>query len=165
MIEARPGGLPQFWTRTPEAVCAELHCGRDGLSTPDAEVRLGRYGPNADAVATRAGFFRAIARRLLEPLSLILLAAGIVSAVTGDTIGGSIIVTILSSPSGSTQFRKPMPRRPRRSCAGRWRSRRRSSVTAPSAPSSWRPSFQAMSFASRPAISSRLTRCCWKAKR
>jgi Mg2+-importing ATPase len=95
MIEARPGGLPQFWTRTPEAVCAELHCGRDGLSTPDAEVRLGRYGPNADAVATRAGFFRAIARRLLEPLSLILLAAGIVSAVTGDTIGGSIIVTIL----------------------------------------------------------------------
>ena len=38
---------------------------------------------------------RAILRRLLEPLSLILLAAGIVSVATGDTIGGSIIVAIL----------------------------------------------------------------------
>jgi Mg2+-importing ATPase len=44
--------------------------------------------------------FGAIARRLLEPLSLILLAAGIVSVVTGDTIGGSIIVTILAFSIG-----------------------------------------------------------------
>ena len=100
MTEARPGGLPHFWTLTPEAVCAELHCGRDGLSTADAEARLGRYGPNADAAAKRTSFLGAIARRLLEPLSLILLAAGIVSAVTGDTIGGSIIVTILAVSIG-----------------------------------------------------------------
>jgi P-type Mg2+ transporter len=100
MTEVRPGGLPQFWTRTLEAVCAELHCGRDGLSTAEAEARLGRYGPNADAAAKRTSFLGAIARRLLEPLSLILLAAGIVSAVTGDTIGGSIIVTILAVSIG-----------------------------------------------------------------
>ena len=98
--EGHPGGLPHFWTLTPEAACAELHCGRDGLSTADAEARLGRYGPNADAAAKRTSFLRAIARRLLEPLSLILLAAGIVSAVTGDTIGGSIIVTILAVSIG-----------------------------------------------------------------
>ncbi len=36
-----------------------------------------------------------MARRLLEPLSLILLAAGLVSAATGDAVGGSIIVVIL----------------------------------------------------------------------
>src|SRR6478672_6830472 len=100
MTEARPVSLPQFWTRVPEAVCAELHCGRDGLSTAEAEARLGRYGPNADAVAKRTSFLGAIARRLLEPLSLILLAAGIVSAITGDTIGGSIIVTILAVSIG-----------------------------------------------------------------
>jgi len=37
---------------------------------------------------------------LLEPLSLILLAAGIVSVVTGDAIGRSIIVAILALSIG-----------------------------------------------------------------
>ena len=100
MTEAHPDALQHFWTRTPEAMYTELHCGRDGLSTTDAEARLGRYGPNADAVAKRVSVFGAITRRLLEPLSLILLAAGIVSVVTGDTIGGSIIVTILAFSIG-----------------------------------------------------------------
>ena len=66
MTEAHPDALQQFWTRTPEAMCTELHCGRDGLSTTDAEARLGRYGPNADAVAKRVSVFGAITRRLLE---------------------------------------------------------------------------------------------------
>src|SRR6202521_509578 len=100
MTEANPDGMQPFWTRTPDTLCAELRCSRDGLSTQDAEARLGRYGPNADAVAKRTSLFGAIARRLLEPLSLILLAAGIVSVVTGDTIGGSIIVTILAFSIG-----------------------------------------------------------------
>src|SRR6202521_4194451 len=100
MTEANPDGMQPFWTRTPDTLCAELRCSRDGLSTQDAEARLGRYGPNADAVVKRTSVFSAIARRLLEPLSLILLAAGIVSAVTGDTIGGSIIVTILAFSIG-----------------------------------------------------------------
>ena len=100
MTEATPDSTQHFWTRTPDTVCAELRCSRDGLSAQDAEARLGRYGPNADAVAKRTSFFGAIARRLLEPLSLILLAAGIVSAVTGDTIGGSIIVMILAFSIG-----------------------------------------------------------------
>jgi len=37
---------------------------------------------------------------LLEPLSLILLVAGVISIVTGDTIGGSIIVLILTISIG-----------------------------------------------------------------
>src|SRR5476649_474720 len=100
MSDANPDGLQHFWTHTPDTLCAELGCSRDGLSTQDAEARLGRYGPNADAVAKRTSLFGAIARRLLEPLSLILLAAGIVSVVTGDTVGGSIIVTILAFSIG-----------------------------------------------------------------
>ena len=80
MTKADPAGLQHFWTRTPDALCADLGCGRDGLITPEAEARLARYGPNADAVAKRTSVVGAIARRLLEPLSLILLAAGIVSA-------------------------------------------------------------------------------------
>ena len=92
---ARSDGLATFWTQTPEAVCAKLHCGLLGLSASDAEQRLAQYGPNSDAEARSDGISRAILRRLLEPLSLILLAAGIVSVATGDSIGGSIIVAIL----------------------------------------------------------------------
>ena len=84
-----------FWTLTPEAVCLSLACGQDGLNTADAERRLVRYGPNSDAETKAETWFHAVLRRLLEPLSLILLAAGIVSVATGDNVGGGIIVSIL----------------------------------------------------------------------
>ncbi len=66
-----------------------------GLTAVEASARLTRYGPNSDSAEARTGPARAMARRLLEPLSLILLAAGLVSAATGDAVGGSIIVVIL----------------------------------------------------------------------
>ena len=72
-----------------------LETSRDGLGEEEAKRRLARYGPNSDSAETPAGPVRALARRLLEPLSLILLAAGLVSAATGDAVGGSIIVVIL----------------------------------------------------------------------
>jgi hypothetical protein len=36
----RSDGLATFWTATPEAVCAKLHCGLLSLSSSDAEQRL-----------------------------------------------------------------------------------------------------------------------------
>ncbi|WP_132736669.1 magnesium-translocating P-type ATPase [Sphingomonas sp. PP-F2F-A104-K0414] len=86
---------PPFWTRSADALLADLGTSRDGLSAAEATERLARYGPNSDSAETHPGPARAIARRLLEPLSLILLAAGLVSAATGDAVGGSIIVVIL----------------------------------------------------------------------
>src|SRR6202163_790699 len=92
---ARTDGLATFWTETPEAVSAKLNCELEGLSSSEAERRLAQYGPNSDAETKADSLLRAVFRRLLEPLSLILLAAGIVSVATGDSIGGSIIVAIL----------------------------------------------------------------------
>ena len=89
------GRLGTFWTETPEALCAVLGCGTAGLEAAEAERRLAHYGPNMDAEAKHASLFHAVLRRVLEPLSLMLLAAGIVSVVTGDVIGGSIIMAIL----------------------------------------------------------------------
>jgi Mg2+-importing ATPase len=100
MTKAVLDDVQHFWTRTPNELCAELHCSFDGLSSKDAAARLDQYGPNADAEVKRTSLVGAIARRLLEPLSLILLAAGIVSAATGDLIGGSIIVAILALSIG-----------------------------------------------------------------
>jgi Mg2+-importing ATPase len=100
LLESRTDGLGTFWTLPPEAICVTLHCGLEGLSSDDAERRLVQYGPNSDAETKSDSVLRAILRRLLEPLSLILLAAGIVSVATGDAIGGSIIVAILALSIG-----------------------------------------------------------------
>jgi Mg2+-importing ATPase len=93
--KANSDGLTAFWTQAPEVVCARLHCARSGLSSSDAEQRLADHGPNSDAETGPESILRAILRRLLEPLSLILLGAGLVSVATGDDIGGSLIVAIL----------------------------------------------------------------------
>ena len=89
-----------FWTLAPGAICAALHCSPQGLNTDEAAQRLDRYGPNSDAPARADSLLRAVFRRLLEPLSLILLVAGIISILTGDEIGGSIIVLILTLSIG-----------------------------------------------------------------
>ena len=100
MTESNCGGSKHFWNQTSGALYAELQCGPEGLSSQGAEARFVQYGPNADAVVKPTSLFAAIARRLLEPLSLILLAAGVVSVVTGDTVGGAIIVAILALSIG-----------------------------------------------------------------
>lgn len=94
VVTMPPSGTP-FWSKSAEETCAALRCGQDGLSTAEAIARLASYGANSDAQGKRIGALRAIFRRLLEPLSLILLAASVVSAGTGDIIGGSIIAAIL----------------------------------------------------------------------
>nr|WP_228747905.1 magnesium-translocating P-type ATPase [Bradyrhizobium sp. BR 10289] len=83
-----------------DALCTRLGCSLQGLSTHQAAERLDRFGPNSDAPPRIEGAARAILRRLLEPLSLILLVAGIVSMLTGDDIGGLIIVLILALSIG-----------------------------------------------------------------
>ncbi|AMJ59688.1 magnesium-translocating P-type ATPase [Bosea sp. PAMC 26642] len=92
--------LATFWTLSPDQLCTTLACGAGGLSTDEAARRVRQYGPNSDAAAKTDSRFRAVCRRMLEPLSLILLAAGIVSVATGDTVGGSIIVAILALSIG-----------------------------------------------------------------
>jgi len=89
-----------FWRLTPPDLCSRLGCGLTGLTAAEAAERLDRFGPNSDAPPRIEGAARAILRRLLEPLSLILLVAGIISMLTGDDIGGLIIVLILALSIG-----------------------------------------------------------------
>ena len=95
-----------FWTQTTDALFAKLRSDAEGLTPKDALDRLKVTGPNADAADPRRTPFRAIVTRLVEPLSLILLAAGVVSAATGDTIGGGIIVAILVLSIGLDTFQE-----------------------------------------------------------
>ncbi len=89
-----------FWTQPPEALAARLGCDLGGLRQEEAARRLAVHGPNQDAPTRRKNIWRAVARRLLEPLSLMLLVAGLVSLATGDAGGGSIIVAILALSIG-----------------------------------------------------------------
>lgn len=95
-LAVSPSATPPFWTLSANAQCKLLGCNQDGLSAAEAAERLKRFGENVDAAYRRVGPGQAILRRLPEPLSLILLAAGIVSIATGDAIGGAIIVAILA---------------------------------------------------------------------
>ena len=95
-----PSSVVAFWNKSQEALFAELQRGLEGLRAIDAANRRTHYGLNSDAAARTDSLARALLRRLLEPLSLILLAAGAVSIITGDGIGGSIIVAILSISIG-----------------------------------------------------------------
>jgi Mg2+-importing ATPase len=90
----------RFWNQSLQQICAQLGCSPDGLATNEARKRLDRYGPNSDAQSKAIGPLRAVLRRLLEPLSLILLVAGVISMLTGDAVGGSIIVLILTISIG-----------------------------------------------------------------
>jgi Mg2+-importing ATPase len=97
---------PSFWTRPADAVASDLSCGLGGLTSTEATRRRAAYGPNGDAPSSSESAGRAILRRLLEPLSLILLGAGTVSMVTGDGIGGTIIVAILVISIGLDTFQE-----------------------------------------------------------
>jgi len=91
---------PAFWTRTPADWATELHCTLGGLSSAEADTQRASHGLNSDPAGDVDSVGRALRRRLLEPLSLILLAAGVTSVLTGDPIGGAIIVSILALSIG-----------------------------------------------------------------
>ena len=86
-----------FWTQEPAAAAAAMGCETSGLTSAEAAARLARYGRNADAQAREAGWVLAVGRRLLEPMCLILIAAAVVSAATGDAPSALIILLILAA--------------------------------------------------------------------
>ncbi|CAN5139638.1 magnesium-translocating P-type ATPase [soil metagenome] len=95
-----------FWLLTRDALSASLHCSDTGLSALEAQTRLLKNGDNSDGAGVQTSLLQAVKRCLREPLSLILLTAGIVSAATGDLISGSIIVVILALSVGLETFQE-----------------------------------------------------------
>lgn len=90
------GREPPFRTLTPEARGARLACGPDGVTAAEAACRLARHmARTRDAKAQVDGAARAVLRRMVEPLALLLMAAGLVTFLTGDWTGGAIIIAIL----------------------------------------------------------------------
>jgi Mg2+-importing ATPase len=76
-----------------------------GLSSDEARRRLAEFGPNEPAPVQRATVVKQALLLFANPLVIILLIAGLVSAVIGDVVNASIIIVIvlLSSALNFTQ--------------------------------------------------------------
>src|SRR5690242_15781420 len=66
-----------------------------GLTQVEAERRLGQYGHNEPAPARRTAPILQLLILLANPLAIILLVASAISAVLGEVINASIIITMV----------------------------------------------------------------------
>ncbi len=73
----------------------ELQTSELGLSTAEAERRLGQTGPNEPPSARRTAGIRQLAHFFVNPLVIILLLASIISAALGETLNATIIVIMV----------------------------------------------------------------------
>jgi Mg2+-importing ATPase len=71
---------PPFWIEKVAELFARLGASARGLDSRTASIRLRESGLNRDAPAARRGAAAAVLRRLLEPLCLMLIVAGLVAA-------------------------------------------------------------------------------------
>jgi len=81
---------------TIDALLAELHASRGGLTTDDARRRLGEVGSNEPARAPRTAGLVQILLLLANPLVIILLIASAASAILGERVNASIIVLMVA---------------------------------------------------------------------
>src|SRR3569623_439168 len=86
-----------FWTATNSELSHEISSGAQGLSSQEASARLATYGPNAAVTSLPRSLLIKVGRRLLEPLTAILLLAALITGIMGDLESCIIIVIILTS--------------------------------------------------------------------
>src|SRR6202158_1112677 len=87
----------KFWQRAIGDLEGELGSGKDGLSSAEAAARRVRYGPNILEQRQRLSLPVKFLRRFRNPLVLILLAAAVISGITGDPTACIIISTLVRS--------------------------------------------------------------------
>lgn len=95
-------GIP-FWREPLHKLLQDLGASPAGLDRDDAGRRLILHGPNDTAVSGEAPAWRRFLGRFGNPLVIILLAASLVSAATGD-VASFVIVTIIVMMSVTMDF-------------------------------------------------------------
>src|SRR5437762_9547481 len=78
-----------------DALLAELHASRRGLTADEARRRLGEVGPNEPTRAPRTAGLVQILLLLANPLVVILLIASLASALLGERVNASLIVLMV----------------------------------------------------------------------
>ena len=68
---------------------------KTGLSSSEANNRLEKYGPNKIESSNKRSLLDKLKDQILDPMVILLIAASIVSAFTGDKIEAIIILSLI----------------------------------------------------------------------
>jgi Mg2+-importing ATPase len=85
----------EWWKLDAAPLLAALGSSPAGLPLAQAQARLAQFGANRFAPAAPRGWLRELARRLRNPLLLVLLCAGAVSIATGEGTSAWIIAVVV----------------------------------------------------------------------
>ena len=84
-----------FWHTAIRALREELVTGPKGLRSDEAARRLRRVGPNVLQIHRERSFFGLLLTRFRNPLVILLMAAGLIAAATGDLASFLIILIMV----------------------------------------------------------------------
>ena len=95
MQEATGDPLVRYWTLTGQSALEALGSRQEGLTAPEAQVRLSRAGPNSLVAGEDGRILQLLRRQFMSPLVLILLAGAAVSLLLRDWSDAAIILAIV----------------------------------------------------------------------
>ena len=84
-----------FWSLTTEDACKILSCSDKGLSTDEAANRLKQYGPNTFKASSHSSTIILFLLQFKSPITLLLIAAALLSMGLGDFADAIIILIII----------------------------------------------------------------------
>lgn len=84
-----------YWQRSQAELFADLQTSTQGLTANEASSRLNQFGENRLQMRSRRNLWLDVQSRLTNPLILLLLFAGLLSAAIGERIDALIIATIV----------------------------------------------------------------------
>src|SRR5664279_3517987 len=87
--------LENFWNLKMEDALKGLSCSENGLSSTEAGNRLKQYGPNTFKARSRSSSFILFLLQFKSPLTLLLIAAALLSMGLGDFTDAIIILIII----------------------------------------------------------------------
>lgn len=90
------GAGAAFWQLPVEAAFAHIAANPGGLTSPEAQARRARFGPNTIEGARRRDALRLLLRQFESPIVLILVVATVLSGVLGDATDAVIILAIIA---------------------------------------------------------------------
>jgi Ca2+-transporting ATPase len=93
-VAERPAG-PAWHALAPAAVLGRLRAGPEGLPDGERARRLAEYGPNAAAGRGRDSVWEELWESATEPLQLLLVAVGVLSAVFGQLSDAAAIFVVI----------------------------------------------------------------------
>lgn len=99
---------PPSYSQTTNELFSNLETSSSGLSEPEAERRLKKYGPNALAEKPPKSILTMLKEQIIDPMILILLGAAAFSAILNEWVEAGVIffIVVVNSIIGIIQEKK-----------------------------------------------------------